>query len=117
MNTTNNPSLNKAEILSLDSLQDAARAALCQSRIFWTSEKNPQAAAGVLVEDFEGAWLEPMKIVVRINGRQIEHTLPIDLAAKAPALLKPVLTAHLRGDAPNRIQSELDTAALTETHI
>lgn len=116
-NPTSPKSNTMFQILSLDSVQDANLAEQCRGRILWTSEKHPQAAVGALLDEYEGVWLEPMKIVVRINGQQIEHPVPVDLCAHAHTLFKAVLQAHLRGESPNRIQSTLATAAFTETHI
>jgi hypothetical protein len=104
-------------ILNLNDPSDAAFSQKCSGPVFWISAKPPQAQLGALAEDFQGAWLEPMKLHVRIDGVTVTHELPQSLASQAPALLKPVLARHLAGESPNRIQASLRDDLLFSTHI
>jgi hypothetical protein len=88
----------KATILSLESPADVARSSRCAGPIYWTCSRPPAQVLGALADAFEGAWIEPARIVVRAAGRRTEYALPDGASPDARSWLAPAIVAHLRSE-------------------
>lgn len=102
-------------LVSLDDPAAVAASAGWQGRICWISSQPPAAVLGVLLDEsrpFEGAWLEPVKAVVQLNGQRIEHTLKAGPPADPGAFLEQLVHKHLAGEPPNRIQADLESSTI-----
>ena len=91
-------------------LHDPSAALLSENsskEILWTSLRPPREIAGALVENYQGAWIEPKRLIVRLQDEEWNYQLPDRSHTDDASLMRAVLIRHLQGHSPETIQRDL----------
>lgn len=100
------------DILCLNRPEHAAISATTQRPVLWISSQPPQTLLGLLGQTIEGAWYEPGKVVVSLQGRTFAYPVAPLPGTQLHDLLQTTLGMHLAGVSPNAIQNVLSSATL-----